>query len=295
MICRLRDLLLGRLKSDQKECAHPFSDVRLDSVAITSPPVFVLGTGRCGTHFLEALMRRDHAVRAIHTDSVNAIADSFLRYQLWYDLPVDLEAARLFRHRMIISAQKDGKKYFESNAYLSLAATKLHAWYGAHLILLIRDPVDVVNSHVVKGWYESDIALQNPSLAPGFPPDMRANQFFGRIMPRGKEYSSWLALTRIGKISWWINALNMEVYRQLQTLPREHWQIVKIEDINHQVYLRLHQLAGGGNALSEDAFHAICQSRPGKGKRHIGVDSWSEQERSEFFEQTEELRKTFGY
>ncbi len=144
------------------------------SAKIERRPLFVVGTGRCGTHFLEAIMREDPSILALHTDRVNAEADSFLRYGLWYKLPIDLEPARDFRRRLILSAQEEGRSYFEANAYMAVAAAELHQWYGANLIQLVRRPQDVVNSHLVKGWYEENYPRGDAALLPGFPPEMIA-------------------------------------------------------------------------------------------------------------------------
>jgi len=265
------------------------------SVKIERRPVFAVGTGRCGTHFLEAIMREDPSILALHTDRVNAEADSFLRYGLWYKLPIDLEPARDFRRRLILSAQEEGRSYFEANAYMAVASAELHQWYGANLIQLVRRPQDVVNSHLVKGWYDEAYPRGDAALLPGFPPEMIANHFFGRILPLGEEYKRWSALTRVGKVSWWINALNIRILDTLAKLPQEHVRVVKLEELDYDKYLDLHRLANGKSPMTRARFDEIRAARPGKGKSTRHSSDWNDAEWQEFMTETKPLHERVNY
>lgn len=265
------------------------------SAEITRIPVFVVGTGRCGTHFLEAIMREDPDVNAMHTDRLNAAADSFLRYCLWYGLAVDLAPARDFRRRLVLSAQKQNRTYFESNAYLSLAAGHLHSWYGANIILLVRRPQDVVNSHLVKGWYAEEPLRGDVAMAPGFSPEMETNHFFGRILPTGVEYNGWQKLSRVGKVSWWVNALNMRVLEILDGLPSEVYRVLKVEELGYEKYLDLQQMVNGRTPMTQKRFNEIRSARPGKGKSTRTVSDWTDTEWQHFLVETKPLHDRLGY
>ena len=136
---------------------------------------------------------------------------------------------------------------------------------------------------------------ENPTLAPGFPPAMQANHFFGQILPAGEEYERWRSLTRVGRVSWWVSTLNLEVLRQLRTLPEEAYRIVRIEDFDYAAYLDFHSLVGGGEVLSERRFEAIRTARPGKGRQRRTTAEWSDREWEEFCSGTIELHAAFDY
>lgn len=259
-------------------------------------PVFAVGTGRSGTHFMNKVMESDETFMSMHTDGLADTAmDSFIRYAQWYGLDLDLEPVRHFRHRLIATAADKGRIYFESNAYLSSVASHLHDWFGARVILLIRRPQDVVNSHFIKGWYEEWPHRADPFRPPSYPGGMPANHFFGRILPMGDDYRRWEGLTRIGRISWWWNTLNLHVYRAFEAIPETHRRVVRVESFDYEGYRDLHAFAGGRSLMSEEQFEDIRARRPGKGRGRRTVDSWTDQEWQEFMQETAEAREVFGY
>ena len=260
------------------------------------PPIFAIGTGRSGTHFMNAIMEKDDAFFSTHADIVsNATMDSFVRFCKWNDIPIDLEPFRHFRHQLIETAYSQNKIYFESNAYLSSVCKELHDWFQAKVILIIRKPENVVNSHYIKGWYKTLPKITANNKIPFCLPDTPANHFFGRIMPKEKQLVEWGNLSQIGKISWWWNTLNVTVYNHLEGIPISHKRIIKIDEFDYDAYVDLHQFAGGRNLLSLKQFENIRQAKPGKGKQHRYPDSWSKTEWEEFLEETKEARSLFGY
>lgn len=260
------------------------------------PPVFAIGTGRSGTHFMNAIMEKDDAFFSTHADIVsNATMDSMVRFCKWNNIPVDLEPLRYFRHQLIEKAFLQRKTYFESNAYLSSVCRELHEWFGAKIILIIRKPENVVNSHYIKGWYKSLPRIENSERIPLFSPGTPPNHYFGRIMPKSDEISHWIDLTQIGRISWWWNTLNIAVYEDLKTIDESHKRIIKIDEFDYDAYVDLHKFSGGKNLLTRLQFENIRKAKPGKGKKHKYPDSWSKKEWDEFLTQTEKARNIFGY
>jgi len=272
------------------------ADMTLAHAEIKTPPIFVVGTGRCGTHFLTAIMEGDDTFQSFHTDTLNVpAADSFARYALWYDLPIDLEPVRRYRHALIVEACNNGKVYFESNAYMSLLSSKLCDWFDARILLLTRKPEAVVNSHVRKGWYAHIPERRNNNLAPGLSPGWSPNHAFGRVMPRGEEYEKWLQLTQVGRVSWWVNALNMRVLEILETLHADAKRVVKVNELDYDKYLDLIEFANGKSPLDKASFDAIRSDRPGKGPAKRSVADWSKKEYEEFEVQTRPYRELMGY
>lgn len=271
-------------------------DASLDECNIRIPPLFVVGTGRCGTHFASALLESDPTLVSMHTDSINlAPMDSFVRYCLWYGIEVDLEPMRRARHRSIVAANQTDKSYFEANAYLSSVVSPLHEWFSARFLLLLRNPEAVVNSHFIKGWYQQMPARHNVNHPPAWVPGWPANHFFGRIVPVGEEYRRWEALTRVGRIAWWVNVLNVTTFYDLQELPDDHWRICHVEDINYDVYCKLNAEASGKKPMGRKQFEKLRARRPGKGNGMRLSSDWSARERAEFDSETAPMRELFGY
>lgn len=259
-------------------------------------PAFAVGTGRCGTHFLHALFDRDPAFASFHCDTRGAmLGDSFMVYALWNGLNVDTAGFAEQRRRWVAAARRQGRIYIESNPYLPLLTGILHAAIGARFILLIRRPEDVVNSEYVKGWYREEVIRADPLRAAGIQPDMEPHHFFFRIMPAGEEYARWCALTRIGRIAWWWNAVNLRARQELSKLPESHWRSAKIEEFDYEGYREIHAFVGGRHPLGREEFERIRTRRPGRARRHRTRDEWSPEEEREFLAETKAARELFGY
>ena len=115
-------------------------------------PIFIIGTGRCGTHLMYELFNAIDGVHANHI--LHLDGDSFYRYAKWNDITVDLGGFYIVRDEYLNIANKDRAMYLESNPYLSFHIRELYERYNARFIFLIRNPKDVVNSHIKKGWYQ---------------------------------------------------------------------------------------------------------------------------------------------
>jgi len=260
-------------------------------------PSFAVGAGRSGTHFLYTLMQKDPSLLSFHTDTIGyQIQDSFLRYCEWYRLPVDIEGFLESREKYISRSFSLNRVYFEANALISLSLMALYERFRARFIFILRNPVDTVNSHFVKGWYSDLPPRKNPELAHGlyFTDRERLIRTFARILPRGREYEKWRQLTQIGRIAWTWNKYNLEIQKRLAKLPENNYRILNLENIDYAMYLDIHAFVGGRLPLEESEFDMIRAKKPGKGKWKKGIESWSEQEKKEFYEQTEEARNTFG-
>ena len=266
-----------------------------EGIEISRKPLFIVGTGRCGTHFFSKVMEKDPSIYSIHTDDVDPFADSFLRYARWYGIDIDLEPTRVHRLRLLAYANSQGKTYLEANAYLSSMIDKLYEWYEARIVLLVRSPLAVANSHYIKDWYSDIGEHANTSMIPGYQPGFRPNYVFGRIMPRGEEFNRWEKLTRIGKIGWWINVLNLDVLKRAEQLPKEVFRVQKIEEFDYEAYSQVHSMLGGTQPMSYKEFEKLRKNPPGKGKGKRKINSWSSQEYKEFVEETREIHSALGY
>lgn len=253
-------------------------------------PVFVVGCPRSGTHFLAELFRNVPGYAARHCEDIDkASGDSFLGYSKWYGLPVNTEPLLAFRRQLIRSCGPH-EVYLESNCYLSLFARELHEAFGCRIVFLIREPADVVNSLFEKGWYE-DPVFAPPSFDYNV---LLPNHAFGRMLPRNPdEFERWRQLTRIGRIAWFYNAMNLEILADLRTLPRQSWSLLYIDRCDYAGFEELQKQLGGTPRISEGTFAALAKRRPGRASRHRTRDNWTGQELREFEAECEVARRAF--
>lgn len=286
--------LAGKLrKFAGKKVIKPSKDARDNFSSCSRIPVFSVGTGRCGTHFLQKLMEYDPSIVSYHMPFLEL--DSFFRYCHWNNIQVDIEPFFAAHQGLIDQALEEGRIYFEANPYLDWCIIDFFRRFRAKFIFLARNPKDVVNSHFVKGWYKNKLIRSRIDVPVGFQPDMRVNHFFGRIVPNGEEYIRWDKLTRIGKISWMWNRVNQTIIDQLKEIPHGNSISMKIEDLSYENYLKLHAFTGGITPVSEKRFEQIRKERPGKGRGYKSPDSWSKKELEEFERETTFARKYFVY
>lgn len=295
IVRRLNKLITGSKKHNDR--ADSISPAGIPLPPEHRIPVFAIGCGRSGTHFIARLMENDTRIASYHADTVDAAnADSFLRYCTWNNLPVDLEGFLRHRNRLVDGSAALGRVYFEANTYLSLNLLTLFDRFHAKFVYLVRRPEDTVNSHYVKRWYEETVAKSDLGLSLGYQYDVKSpHHFFGRIVPNGREFQRWQSLTRIGKIAWMWNVLNMAILRQLEKLPYKQYVVQKLEDVDHVRYLEIHSFIGGSFPLSEEKFEEIRRVKPGKGRTHRLANTWSELEREEFLFETKQARDLLGY
>ena len=179
---------------------------------------FVIGTGRCGTHFMFKVLSLESNVSSAHER--NPLNECFHRYCKWYKLPVDDEGFLRTKEREIGQDLKDHHFSFESSAYLSLSVQELYDRFGAKFILLVRSPERVVISLLRKGLYEDPIVWADPQLALGYQDLSSFHHFLGRIVPSEEKFLQWNHMSRVGKLAWYWSAVNASVLDRFVELPR---------------------------------------------------------------------------
>jgi hypothetical protein len=261
--------------------------------AVRGDPVFAVGTGRCGTHLLVELFGGECGVYACHES--NPFNEAFHRYCQWNGLPVDDQGFLDIKRSEIESAGVAGKIFFEASAYLSLSIAKLFYTFGSRFILITRNPVDTVNSLWVKGWYDFDYKKQNDTSALGYHELGAPHHFFSRLVPKNDDFPRWKSLSRTGKLGWFWNMLHDEVLRQLQSLPKQNWRIVKLEELDYDAYMLLTRFVGIESSLSRQRFENVVSTRPGSlwGRRKLG--EWTSFELREFAEEVTGVAGLLGY
>ncbi|NER39632.1 MAG: hypothetical protein F6J93_37805 [Oscillatoria sp. SIO1A7] len=254
---------------------------------------FAVGTGRCGTQFLQRVLATEPGVAACHER--NRINETFHRYCQWYRLPVDKEGFLQEKEKEIRQDLVENNFSFESSSYLSLSIPELYDRFGAKFVMLVRRPDRVVNSLWVKGWYREPYIQADPEKALGYQPQPMDHHFFSRIAPMGAIFEPWNKMSRIGKIAWFWNAINLAIAEQFAKIPETHWRIVKLEDLSYNTYLELTEFMGFESAVPEERYREIASGRPNALPKRYAITDWSDAEISEFEAQVQPGAEHFGY
>lgn len=240
---------------------------------------FAIGTGRCGTKFIAKVLAFEDGVSSVHER--NPDNEAFHRYCQWYDLPVD-DAGFLDTKRSEIASDLKSNRYsFEASAHLSLSVAELYQRFGARFILLVRRPDAVVNSYLQKGWYDRPFVYGGNGTALGYQAGGSMHHFLGRIAPI-EEFGSWNALTRVGKLAWYWNALNARVLEQFCAIPNDHWRVQKLEQLSYAAYKELAEFLGVASSMSKNTYDSIAKRRPNARYDLPTISDWSRDEIREF-------------
>jgi len=261
---------------------------------ILGKSVFAIGTGRSGTKFIHVLMDKEPGVASYHER--HNLSDAFQRYVKHNNLPVDNSGFMEVKKKGILSDLENHAFSFEASAYLSLSIAELYEQLKSKFILLVRRPDEVVNSYITKGWYDHQLVRANDDLAPHFQPGLLLpHHSFSRIVPIGEEAKQWKEYTQVGKIAWFWTYLNNSVITQFQLLPKEHYMIIRLEDLDYRVYEQICSFIGFESAIPETEFYEIAQARPNIRPRKKKIGDWTDKERIEFETEVRNLAIEFGY
>lgn len=256
---------------------------------------FAIGTGRCGTHFLHHLLAEEPTVRSHHER--HPLSDTFHRYCRWYDLNVD-SAGFLEQKRQGVAA--DHRAYrtsFEASAYLSLSVELLYRKFNARFIILVRHPHDVIASLYKKGWYSETLYRDDSDLAPSIQPWQQLDHHsFSRIVPnREQETEQWLRYTRIGKLAWYWRRLNEAILAQLDSIPADNHLLVRLEDLDHEKYLRIANFLGIESSISAKKFQKIRKTKSSSLQPDYSIQKWPDVSVDEYRREVSELAERLDY
>jgi hypothetical protein len=254
---------------------------------------FAVGTGRSGTSLMMRLMDRENGVDAFH--ELHPLNETFHRYCKWYGLPVDDAGFIHQKKQEIQPSAENGRLFFESSAYLSLSLETLARYFDIRVVLLVRHPVDVINSYLKKGWYNHPTLVDDPSLAAGFQPTPEFHHFLGRILPKGDALAHWQNMGRPGKLAWYWAALNTEVLNTFQQLGPDICRLQKLEDLDYAAYRELAAFLGAVGTLAADEAQHIIESRPNGFTNLPTIADWSATDRAEVLHHIRPLADELGY
>lgn len=255
--------------------------------------IFAVGTGRCGTTFLYKVMNHESQVAAVHER--NPLNETFHRFCKWYDLPLDHDGF-IETKRNEIQKDLENKPFsFESSAYLSFSIIELFKEFNAKFILLIRRPDKVVNSYTRKGWYENQIFYSDYKKIPSYQNNDKFHHFLGRTLPKGSDFALWSRMSVVGKLAWFWNTLNLEVLKQFEHLPKANKRVVKLEELNFDMYQQLSSFIGFKTNHTANSFNQIVKKKPNAFNGLPEITQWSHKEITEFEKEVSEAAHVFDY
>lgn len=256
---------------------------------------FAIGTGRCGTKFIHTILSQHKAIKSTHERT--PLNDTFHRYCKWYELNIDNCGFLETKKRLIIQDLQKFKFSFESSAYLSLSIFELNNYFNCKFILLIRNPINVINSYIRKGWYNHEFYLNNHNSIPSFQPDNKHfHHFLGRTLPKGEEFEMWNNLTQVGKLAWYWKTLNLRVLRQFEDIDNKYYRIQKLEEFDHKAYQKICDFFQINPELSLKKFNEISNSKPNSNNIQKEKKIWNKKEKNDFeFILDSETLKYLGY
>ncbi len=265
--------------------------------------ILIVSVGRSGTRSLAEIFNQHNRVKGSCEE--NIFTEHFYRYVKWNQLPIDLTGVFNILAARILNDWKDANLSVIASPGLSIdfldVCKKLEV---DEVIWGVNNAKFTVSSFYDKGWYLEEACIQNPDLAMGLQPFFRYRNVdyrtFSRIIPRGDFFYTWEKLTRVGKIAWFYNALNLKIYEQFKTMnPKTKW-IFKLEeaDQNYDYYLKMAKRFSLYPLLEKRKFLSIRRQFVEPGQKlqkewKLEKSAWSPKELKEFELYSKEFQKIY--
>jgi len=275
-----------RSQGDAKDLyssAHEIEDAYAKVDRKKKKLVLGITSGRSGMKWVFEIFR--HHQNAEGGGERNVEAESFYRYIKYHKLPIDTSGILTITKREILLDWTHAdisitvSPYFSSDFLGIVDELKVD-----RVIWGITDPVFTVTSFHNKGFYSDEACYGDQSLISGYQPNPaeRWSHFMGRIVPSGEFYHEWKCLTSIGKISWFLNWINIEIYTQAQNLPSDMLWVFDLReaDQNYEYYLEMAGSFGLEPILSKSKFLGL-KKLAAKKSENI-TRKWTSKEQEEF-------------
>jgi hypothetical protein len=255
---------------------------------------FCVGTGRCGTTFLAALMAREPGVASAHERE--RLGATFHMFFKWHGLPIDSEGFLANKEADVRRDLADHRFSFESSALLSHSLAELFDRFDARFLLLVRRPEEAVASFAVRGWYTTPYRRKDATLPPSFQECEHIRHFLGRNVPNGPEFERWSGLTQIGKLAWFWQARNRAILEQFRSFPPEHCRIERLENLDFERYLRIARFFGVSSQIDSATFEELAAARLNASEKPPRRwTEWSAREAAEFESEAAAVAEALGY
>ena len=243
--------------------------------------ILCINVGRSGTRWLADIFNEHEGVVGTCERAVEY--ESFYRYVNWYDLDIDLTGVVNVLKDLIVQDWNNHDVSMIVSPYLSHDFISLYNELNPDFVIWgVNDPRFTVTSFYNKGWYEGISNISSEKKILGLMPGKSLSNSFGRVYPVGSFLNRWNKLTRIGKISWFYQQVNYEIYSSIVKIDQDKVFVFKLEeaDQNYDYYLNMASIFNLRPMLTKSKFLRI--------KKHNvrSVDNkkkkWSSIEEKEF-------------
>ena len=243
----------------------------------------VLGvtSGRSGMKWVYEIFR--HHDNADGGGERNVEAEAFWRYIKFNKLAIDTQGIIEVTKREILL------DWIENDISITVSPYFAHDFLTLvdelkvdNIIWGITNPKFTVTSFYNKGWYEEKITYSNQKQTVGFQINDSWSHFLGRVIPSGDKFEKWNALTRVGKVSWFVNMIHSEIYLQILKLPKEKVYLFKLEDAdqNYDLYLEMAKYFNLQPIMSKSKFLSL--KKLAANVKENKVKEWTNLETKEF-------------
>lgn len=245
--------------------------------------LFVVGTGRCGTHFINEILKKNKNIYTSH--EINKEYEGFHRYQKHYNLKIDETGfINIKREEIETNFQnKNIKISVESSALLSHSISLLNDSFDCKFMHITRSLERVVSSFYAKGLYKENYKSKKPNQIIGLKKTPLFYHNFSRITPNDDEsFKIWSSKTRIGKISWYCSELIRVISKDLENIRSDKVFKIKIEDFNYSKFIEFMDFINIENVLTNKEFDKIQLRKPANRKVIHKYSDWTNQEKKDF-------------
>ncbi len=189
---------------DPIETAPEVTDRRTGNAWMRFHPVWVLSTGRTGTHTLTELFRLSPKADAFHEPSPELFGFSYDYHMQRISRGEALRTLMYLRDEIVFRSYRDGFVYIETNNRVTyLADLLLELYPGSRFLYLYRNPYDFIRSGMRRRYFRGH---------------MRDST---RIVPAPSDpyFGEWDHFSHIEKVAWYWAAVNSHCIRFTEQLP----------------------------------------------------------------------------
>lgn len=261
----------------------------------TSPPVFILSTGRSGSTMLARALGRHPALYCLHEPQPKLNAESLA---IWNGSHPESEVrskVALKRDWLVSQTHQQRLVYVESAYFLAHLVPILDDLYGAKFIHLYRDGRDFVRSGYDRPWY---VERRHPAtvvkrwIRRRFLVDIGVSNEDHQL-PSPNELDD-----RFGKIAWLWAEINRVIARDLDRLPDDRSLAIAVEKLNDPSgFRRVLKFFGEADEELVDEMVGLARQKPNKVDDHRlpPSDEWSESRVATFDRVAGDMMQRLGY
>jgi len=265
--------------------------------------ILILTIGRSGSRWLFNIFK-SHKNEFDGGVERDVIYESFYHFNSYNKLKVDQKTFFLnLKNRIINDWSKVQTSVICSPYYVFGLDDILKEIKPDKIILCLNDPIFTANSFYNKDFYLEKFYYSKKIDILGLQPSYYNNlsHFFGRIVPKGKNFLKWNKLNRFGKIGWYMNETMYSLYKSLKKVDKNIYIFNLLDcDQNYNFYLSLRKMFNIRKKLSKKNFLELKQkfaaTQFSKDLTFDNLDhsNWKKIDKSQFFKQTKFYRNFFN-